>query len=130
MKNSILNRYRNKLIGIFALSGFLLFGPLMAESANAWRLYVELTDKPFGDDKAYVKVKGPDGWEQYKWYNWASIKTGPSTGEVVWSLSESNFPSGEPYEVCVSSKAGFSLIPYCYYFTHGTGDEKVSVPLS
>ena len=126
MRNCVVKKFV-----LLALStSMLFFAPAMVESTNAWRLYVELTDKPFGDDKAYVKIKGPDGWEQYEWYDWASIKTGPSTGEVVWSLSESDFPSGEQYEVCVSSKAGFSLIPYCYYFIHGNGDEQVSVPLS
>jgi hypothetical protein len=108
----------------------LIAAPLVAENVFAWILDIELTNKPFKDDSAYVKVQGPDGWENSQWYDWADIKTGPGTGLVSWSLPESDFPSGEKYRVCVSSKAVFALFPDCNDFIHGSGDEMVSVSLS
>jgi len=104
--------------------------PILLNNIYAWTLDVELTDKPFGDDRAFVKIRGPDGWENSKWYAWSNIKSGPSTGLVTWYLDESNFPVGEQYQVCVSSKLGFALFPYCYNFIHEYTHERVSVSLN
>jgi hypothetical protein len=112
------------ILGSVAISGSFLIS-----DAYAWTLTVKLIEKPFGDDKAWVEVKGPDGFEEGYWYDWGDIKTGPSTATVNIEMSESSFPSGEQYQVCVSSKTLFNLIPNCARITHGSGDEIVRMSL-
>lgn len=121
---------KNWIFIVFFIGSIAILSPLLLDEVSAWTLDIELTNKPFQDDSAYVKVQGPDGWENYQWYDWADIKTGPGTGMVSWSLPERDFPSGEQYRVCVSSKPVFNLLPYCYDFIHGAGDEMVSASLS
>ncbi len=103
--------------------------PYLIQDISAWTLTIKLTDKPFGDDRAWIEVRGPDGYEAGSWYDWASIKTGASTASVSIYMSESDFPSGEQYQVCVSSKALFSLVPNCARGIHGSGDETIRMSL-
>src|SRR6476620_1167870 len=98
-------RFKLKLLLILLVGLVFIFGsgPALAESVFAWTLTIKLTDKPFYDDKAWVEVRGPDGYTKSSWYDWSSIKSGASTGQVSLNMPESSFPSGEPYEVCASS---------------------------
>ena len=90
---------------------------------------MQVPDKPFGDDRVLVMVKGPDGWVHDRWYDFASIKTGPATGEVSVNVPESGVPSGKTYEACVSSNFILSVLPSCKYFSHGSGDESITMSL-
>ncbi len=104
-------------------------GPSLIDKAFAWTLFIDLYNKPFGDDKAWVQVKGQDGWVDSAWYSWASIRTSNNAAMVTWDLPDSEFPPGSAYEVCVSSKEIALLFPTCITYTHGNSDESVSVPL-
>lgn len=126
------------MILIFSMINFLILmtiltlvvAPILLNNIFAWTLDVELKNKPFGDDSAFVKIRGPDGWTNSEWYEWSNIKSGPGTASVTWYLSENDFPVGEQYQVCVSSKPGFALFPYCYNFIHKYDHERVSVSLN
>lgn len=100
---------------------------ILVGNVFAWTLTINLTDKPFGDDKAWVEVRGPDGYTDNKWYDWSSVKTGASTGKVTMNIPESGVPSGEEYEVCASSG---DLRPYvdpnCSREFHSSGNEVVT----
>ena len=108
----------------------LLFGNTIAGNVFAWTLTINLTDKPFGDDEAWVEVRGPDGYTNSKWYDWSSVKTSASTGTVTLNIPESSVPSGEQYEVCASSG---DLRPYvdpnCSRESHSSGNEVVTKSL-
>jgi hypothetical protein len=75
-------------------------------------------------------VKAADGWKHDQWYDFSSIKTGPGTGIVSVNVPESKIPSGETYQACVSSNIILSILPICKYFSHGSGDESISMSLS
>ncbi len=116
------------LVGIVAAVAVL--GPSLVENVFAWTLNVQVVDKPFSDTTVLVKVTGPDGWVHDRWYDFSSIKTGPGSGEVNVNVPESAIPSGEMFEVCVSTNLILSIIPSCQYFTHGEGDAGVTMSLS
>lgn len=94
---------KNVIYMITGITLTLLLTTISVGNVFAWTLTVNQVDKPFGDDNAWVEVRGPDGYRDSSWYDWSSIKTGASTGKVVWNMLESGFPSGESYEVCASS---------------------------
>jgi len=120
---------RSSVYLILIASAIVLLGTTI-ETTYAWVLNVEVTDKPFGEDRVLVMVKGADGWVHDRWYDFASIKTGPGTGIVSVNVPESAIPSGETYEACVSSNIILSILPSCKYFAHGSGDESISMSLS
>jgi hypothetical protein len=105
----------------------MVFGMISMGNAFAWTLTINLTDKPFGDDEAWVEVREPDGFVYIKWHDWSSIKTGASTGNVMLNMPEGTFPSGEEYEVCASSgDLRPYLSPNCSRETHSAGNEVVT----
>jgi hypothetical protein len=109
----------------------IIVGLSLISKAYAFTLDVTVTNKHFGDRSAYVEVKGPDGYTTSHTYNWASIKTGVTSGMVTLNLPDDAFPIGGTYEVCVSSKPLYSLIfPYCYQFGHENEEEAVTTPLN
>jgi hypothetical protein len=108
----------------------MIFGIVFIGNVFAWTLTVNLVDKPFGDDEAWVEVRGPDGYRDSAWYDWSSIKTGPSTGKVALTMPDSAFPSGEPYEVCASSgDLRPYVMPNCSSEFHSSGNEVVTKSL-
>ncbi len=113
---------------ILFASAIVLIGASV-ETTYAWVLDVEVTDKPFGEDRVLVMVKAADGWVHDVWYDFASIKTGPGTGIVSVNVPDSKIPSGETYQVCVSANFILSILPSCKYFPHGSGDESVTMSL-
>ena len=122
-----MKQHRYLLVGT-ALS--MMFGMMFIGNVFAWTLTVNLVDKPFGDDEAWVEVRGPDGYRDSAWYDWSSIKTGPSTGKVSLNMPESAFPSGEPYEVCASSgDLRPYVMPNCSSEFHSSGNEVVTKSL-
>ncbi len=110
---------RNSVYLIFTASVIVLLGTSIG-NAYAWVLDVQVTDKPFRDDRVLVKITGPDGWVHDRWYSFESIKTGPGTGQVSLNVPESGVPTGEIYEACVSSNIILSILPNCEYFAHGS----------
>jgi hypothetical protein len=118
------------LVLLLGFTSTLFLGNTIAGNVFAWTLTINLIDKPFGDNEAWVEVRGPDGYTHSKWYDWSSVKTGDSTGTVTMNIPESGVPAGEQYEVCASSG---DLRPYvdpnCSREIHSSGNEVVTKSL-
>ena len=121
---------KTAIFPLLSILGIGMIGATGIGNVFAWTLTINVVDKPFGDDKAWVEVKGPDGYTKSQWYEWSTIKTGPSTGKVTMDMPENSFPSGEQYEVCASSG---DLRPYvdpnCSREIHSSGNEAVTKSL-
>jgi hypothetical protein len=116
---------------ILIIGALAIGGPYLTGKVFAWTLQVELTNKPFGDSGASVQVNGPDGYVDTKWFDWAGIRSGPTSGTATMNVPESGVPDNSPYTVCVSSKQLNALLaPFCYHANHGSGDEHISVALN
>lgn len=107
----------------------IVLAPSLVEKALAFTLDATVTNKPFGDNGAYINIWGPDGYNQGYWYNWTSIKTGVTSGMVTLNLPDDSFPIGGNYQVCVSSKQIMTLLPFYYAFNHQSDHESVIAPL-
>jgi hypothetical protein len=104
---------------------------LLVGNAFAWPLTIQLVDKPFGDDKVFIQIKGPYGYNERVYYFWTDINTSPTTASVTMNLPDSEFPSSSEYQVCVSTKESLSfLLPNCYRGEHDSGGESIRVSLS
>ena len=61
---------KNWIYLIFITSAIVILAPSLVEKALAFTLDVTVTNKPFGDNGAYINIRGPDGYNQGYWYDW------------------------------------------------------------
>lgn len=87
----------------------------------AWQLDVNLRQSEFGTSRAEVTVYGPFGWIESGY--WA---TGPPPLIASINVPDNEIPEGYQYQVCVGAGL-ITFDPNCEYFTHGSGDESVTM---
>lgn len=119
------------LISIFIT--IVVLTPYLIEKASAKLVTVNVTDKPFGNDRVMVDAKGPNGYDSGgQWYNWSNVQSSdnPSSGSVSLNLPDSEFPVGANYQICVSSNPLFSLFPNCVMVKNNSNDNTDIVTIS
>jgi hypothetical protein len=96
---------------------------VLEEQAWAWQLTVDLSDSDFGDDRVCASVEGGFGYGPYQLCTQAG-----RDAAVAFNIGD-GIGEGESYRVCGWS--GGNPLEYifqpCERFTHGSGDEWVSV---
>jgi hypothetical protein len=90
-------------------------------TSSDWTLTVRPVNINFGDTNIHIHIKGPFG--AYRDDTIANSQDPIDT----FSMTESDFPSGYRYQVCISSTAIGFFLPHCQYFTHEDGDETVTI---
>ena len=93
----------------------------LAQGIPDWTLTVRPVNVNFGDTKIHIHIKGPFGAFR--------DDTIPNSQNPIdtFSMTGSGFPTGYRYQVCISSTAVGFFLPNCEFFTHGDGDETVSI---
>ena len=99
----------------------LVFVMLDGQQAWAWELTVDLSESTFGSDRVCASVEGGYG------YGPVNQCTNPGgNAQVTFNLGES-IGQGERYHVCAWGGVVSSIFSNCEYFSHGSGDESVSM---
>ncbi|MGH9975417.1 MAG: hypothetical protein ACRD8Z_06225 [Nitrososphaeraceae archaeon] len=109
-------------IRVSSICGFYYWYCYSLEIVWAWELEVELSDSSFGSERVCASVEGQYGFGPIN----RCTESGPGA-DVSFSVPEDEVPPGYSYKVCVWGGVISALISNCQMFTHGSGDESVSL---
>ena len=87
----------------------------------AWELTVNLSGSDFGDDRVCASLEGGYGYGPTSQCTQAG-----SNADVTFNVGD-RIEQGENYEVCGYSGVMEAIFGECRTFTHGSGDESVSI---
>jgi hypothetical protein len=93
------------------------------QQAWAWLLAVDLSDSTSGSDKVCASVQGAYGYGPV-----SQCTSAESNAQVTFNIEDS-IGQGENYMVCVWDSVASAIFKNCHYFSHGSGDETVSLPV-
>jgi hypothetical protein len=91
--------------------------------AWAWILGVDLSHSQFGSSKVCASVEAAYG------YGPVDVCTSAGRNAKVTFNIEDSIGQGENYMVCVWDNVAGAIFKNCQYFSHGSGDETVSLPV-
>jgi hypothetical protein len=86
-----------------------------------FNLTVDPVNIEWGKSTIYLTVEGQFGDTQ------SATLANSQNPSYTFTLDEAQFPIGDEYKVCISSSFLGSFLPHCEYYTHGGGDEEVSI---
>lgn len=114
---------KSTLVIVLVVAIAIFCAPQLVNMAYAWELDVHLTQSTFGTSTAEVTIVGPYGWRDQVY-----VETGEPSIIASIDVPDDEIPEGNYYQVCVGAGL-ITLSPNCQNFTHGSGDESVSMTI-
>ena len=115
-----MNKTKSIIVGTITIASLVVV-TLAGQQAWAWDLTVDLSASTFGSDQVCASVEGGYG------YGPVRECTNPGrSAQVTFNLGNS-IEEGENYHVCAWGGLASAIFKNCEYFSHGSGDESVSM---